>query len=43
LFQFDLAQNAVNNLTAVYGTQYAVGSTTGLLCKLFCLDDHLIL
>ncbi|EFX83249.1 hypothetical protein DAPPUDRAFT_239963 [Daphnia pulex] len=28
---FDLAQNAVNNLTAVYGTQYAVGSTTGLL------------
>ncbi|KAI9551430.1 hypothetical protein GHT06_021763 [Daphnia sinensis] len=28
---FDLAQNAVNSLTAVYGTQYTIGSSTNVL------------
>ena len=32
-FQYTLAVSAVNKLTAVYGTQYTIGSSTNVLCK----------
>lgn len=31
--QYDLAVRAVDKLTAVYGTQYTIGSSTNVLCK----------
>ena len=33
IFQYTLAVSAVNKLTAVYGTQYTIGSSTNVLCK----------
>ena len=33
IFQYNLAVSAVNKLTAVYGTQYTIGSSTNVLCK----------
>jgi hypothetical protein len=33
--QYDLAVRAVDKLTAVYGTQYTIGTSTNVLCKLF--------
>ena len=32
-FQYGLADSACNKLTAVYGTEYTIGTSTNVLCK----------